>query len=168
MLKIAIIIISLILDGIFSNILPYIPGNLSIFTPLLTLVSIIIIYPLYKKKEKDDLVTCFLTGIIYDLLYTNLLFFNGLLFTLLGLIIIFSIKNFGISYIKLLLYVIAVITIYEISNALIIIIFNLVPITFNDLIYKIIHSLLLNVIYAELLLLIVNLLPKRFKKIDIN
>jgi len=81
------IIISLLLDGILNNLLPFI--NLSLFTPLLTLISIIIIYPLYIKKKKEYLLTIFITGIIYDLLYTNQLFLNGVVFFIIGLIIIF-------------------------------------------------------------------------------
>lgn len=168
MLKYIVIILSILLDGILSNIFPYIPGSLSFFTPLLTIVSLVIIYPLYKKKEKKYLITCLCIGLIYDLLYTNLLFYNGIIFITLGIIIIKTLKNLGISYLKLLFYIIGLIIIYETFNTLFIILFDLVPITLTKLIYKISHSILLNVIYAELLFLIINLLPKRFKKIDIN
>ena len=47
-------------------------------------------------------------------------------------------------------------------------IFNLVPITLNKLIYKITHSLLINIIYGELIYLILEILPKKYKKIKIN
>ena len=71
-----IIIASLILDGLLSNFLPFMVGNLSIFTPLFTVVSIIIIYPFFRKREKNKyLITLAMTGLIYDLLYTNLLLF---------------------------------------------------------------------------------------------
>ena len=80
MIKYLIIIISLILDGILSNFLPVI--NLSYFTPLLTLTSIFIVYPFYTKDEYKYYITSFIVGIIYDLLYTNLLFFNGIIFVL--------------------------------------------------------------------------------------
>ena len=51
MIPLIIITLSLILDGILSNIFPYTVNNLSLFTPLLTLISIYLIYPFYKKKE---------------------------------------------------------------------------------------------------------------------
>ena len=57
---------------------------------------------------------------------------------------------------------------YEIINACIIVVFNLVPMSFYRLFYKISHSLLLNIIYSEILLLILNKLPKKYKKININ
>ena len=90
-MSIVILIISLLLDGIINNNIPYI--NLSLFTPLLTLISIIVIYPLYKKEDNKYLITIFITGIIYDLLYTNLLFYNGVLCVLLGLLNIYINKK---------------------------------------------------------------------------
>ena len=91
-MSIIIVIISLFLDGILSNYLPYLVNNLSLFTPLFTLVSIFIIYPFFKKKEKKYLISVFIIGIIYDLFYTNLLFFNAVLFFIIGLITIRYIK----------------------------------------------------------------------------
>ena len=78
--SIIILLISLILDGILTNFLPYLVGDLSIFTPLFTLTVIFLIYPLFRKKELDYFILVFITGIIYDLLYTNLLFFKAFLF----------------------------------------------------------------------------------------
>ena len=50
-----IVIVSLILDGILTNFLPYMVSDLSIFTPLLTVVSLVIIYPFFKKDKKKYL-----------------------------------------------------------------------------------------------------------------
>ena len=52
MIPTIIIAISIILDGVLSNFLPYTVNALSLFTPMLTVVSIFIIYPFYTKKEK--------------------------------------------------------------------------------------------------------------------
>ena len=60
MLGLIILIISVYLDGLLSLFLPYIPGQLSIFTPMLTIVSLLIIYPLYRKKEKKYFITLFI------------------------------------------------------------------------------------------------------------
>ena len=45
MIPIVIIIISILLDGILTNILPYTVNNLSIFTPMFTILIPIIICP---------------------------------------------------------------------------------------------------------------------------
>lgn len=168
MLGLIILIISVYLDGLLSLFLPYIPGQLSIFTPMLTIVSLLIIYPLYRKKEKKYFITLFITGIIYDLLYTNLLFYNALVFVLFGFIIKFIYKNFDVSSIKLIFYEILIIVAYELLISLFILIFNLVPISINEIVYKITHSLLLNLIYSELLYLVIKIIPKRYKRISIN
>lgn len=168
MIPLIIITLSLILDGILSNIFPYTVNNLSLFTPLLTLISIYLIYPFYKKKENKYILTIFLTGIIYDLLYTNLIFYNAITFTIIGIISKYIYKHYEINYLNIIIQIILIVTIYESLNALIIIIFNLVPMSISRLFYKITHSLLLNIIYSELLLLIINILPSKYKKVNIN
>lgn len=168
MIPLIIITLSLILDGILSNIFPYTVNNLSLFTPLLTLISIYLIYPFYKKKENKYILTIFLTGIIYDLLYTNLIFYNAITFTIIGIISKYIYKYYEINYLNIIIQIILIVTIYESLNALIIILFNLVPMSISRLFYKITHSLLLNIIYSELLLLIINILPSKYKKVNIN
>lgn len=165
---IIILIISVYFDGFLTLFLPYIVNNLSFFTPMLTLTSLIIIYPFYRKKEKYYFITLFIVGIIYDLLYTNLLFYDAVIFLLFGFIIKKIYKDLDVTHIKLSIYIIFLIIIYELSLGLFIVIFNLVPITITRLIYKITHSILLNIIYGELLFLIIKKIPKNLKRISIN
>ncbi len=168
MLSIIIVIISLFLDGLLTNYLPYLVNDLSLFTPLLTLISIFIIYPFYRKEERKYFIMLFIIGLIYDVLYTNLLFFNAVLFVGIGLLTKFIYKTFEINYLKILIYIPIIIVVYESSTALILLLFNIVPITFYRVLYKISHSLLLNIIYGEVLYLIIKILPKKWKKIKIN
>lgn len=168
MLGIIILIISIYLDGFLTLYLPYLPGGLSIFTPMLTIVSIFIIYPLYRKREKQYFITLFIVGIIYDLLYTNLLLYDALVFMFLGLIIRKIYKNFTVEHLKLSIHIILLIVIYELLISFFIIVFNLVPISLTKVIYKITHSILLNIIYGELLYTIIKKLPNKYKKISIN
>lgn len=168
MIPIIIIILSLFFDGILTNLLPYTIDSLSLFTPLLTIVSLILIYPFYQKKLNSYYLVSLITGLIYDLLYTNLLFLNSILFLFLAFIIKYLYNNLEINYLNIILYTIILIAIYESSQALLLIVFNIVPITFSKLIYKIVHSLLLNIIYTEIIYLIVSHLPKRYLKININ
>ena len=168
MISLIIVVISILLDGILSNFLPYLYTNLSIFTPLLTLVSIFMIYPFFKKKEINYFIIIFIIGIIYDLLYTNLLFFNGVLFILIGFISKYINKNYEITPIRLILYTIIIVSSYESLTGIILLIYNVVPVTFYKVFYKIINSLFLNIIYGELIYLIIYLIPKKYKKISIN
>ena len=168
MIPYLIIAISLIFDGILTNFLPFLVNNLSIFTPLLTLVSLIVIYPFYRKDENKYLLIAFITGIIYDLFYTNLIFFNGVLFFVIALINLLIQKNVSLNAINLLFETIGIIIIYESLTGLVLFAYNMVPITFYKVFYKIIHSLLLNIIYTEVVYYIIKIIPKRYKKISIN
>lgn len=168
MIPIIIMTISLVLDGLLTNYLPYLVNNLSYFTPLLTVVCVFIIYPFYRKNEKKYLITIFLLGIIYDLFYTNLIFFNGCLFFLLGLVTIILQKNFELGIIKIIIYTIMIVTLYELTTGLILYIYNMFPITLDKIYYKITHSLIINIIYMEIVYLIIKILPKKYKKISIN
>jgi rod shape-determining protein MreD len=143
--------ISLILDGVLTNYLPYLPNNLSLFTPLLTITSLFFIYRFYRKQEKKYYFILGIIGIIYDLFYTNLLLFHAVIFIFLGVIIKQIYKNYEITSIRIIIYIIIMITIYEFSTGFILFIFQLVPITIEKIIYKIIHSLILNIIWAEVL-----------------
>ena len=145
--SIIILLISIILDGILTNFLPYLVGDLSIFTPLFTLTVIFLIYPLFRKKEIHYFILVFITGIIYDLLYTNLLFFNACLFLIMALISSFIYKKLEVDYLKLIFYLILIIILYETCTGIILVIFNMVPVTISKIIYKITHSLIINIIY---------------------
>ena len=168
MLPIIIVSISLYLDGLLTNFLPYIENDLSLLTPMLTIVSLFIIYPFYRKRQKEYFILLGITGLIYDLLYTNLLFYDALVFMLFGLIIRTIYKNLDIAPIKNSLYVIGLIIIYELLMSLMILVFQLVPITPQEVIYKITHSIILNVIYLYLVNFILKILPKKLTRIDIN
>ena len=168
MIAYIIMIISLLLDGILTNYLPYMQNNLTIFTPLFTVVSIFLIFPLYHKKEKQFFITIFILGITYDLFYTNLLFFNATLFLIIGLLTKFLYKNYEVNYLKLIAYISIIVISYESLTGLILFIFQVVPVTIPKIFYKITHSLLINIIYAEIVCLIINNIPNKYKKIRIN
>lgn len=168
LVSIIILIVSLLLDGILSNYLPFLVNDLSLFTPLLTLVSIFIIYPFFKKKEIPYFIIVFLTGMIYDLFYTNQLFFNAVLFLSISLITIYIYKNLEVNSTKLIIYLIIIVAAYESLTGIILFIYNVVPVTIPKVLYKITHSLILNIIYGELLYGIIKVLPKKYKKISIN
>ena len=168
MIPILIIIVSLLLDGLLTNILPYTVNNLSIFTPMFTILLPIFIYPFYIKQEKKYLIILIITGIVYDFFYTNLLFYNAIILFIFGLIIIKLYKNIGYNFVKILIYVISFIILYELINSVVILIFNLVPITPAKVLYKITHSLLLNLIYGSIIYYIIKKTNKKHKKRSIN
>lgn len=163
MMAYIILIISFLLDGILSNFIPYMVGDLSLFSPLLTIVSLIIIYPLFKKNNKKYYIIAFITGILYDLFYTDLLFFNAFIFLLLAFFIVLLYKFIKVNFLTIILYTLVIITLYESVVGVVMIIFNVVSISIESLLYKIENSLLLNIVYSEVGYLLIKLFTKKNK-----
>lgn len=136
------IFISLILDGVFSRF----------FYPLFTLISLIFIY----KKENRYLITL-ISGFIYDLVYTDTLFLNTLIFMLILLLIEFIFKCIRFNLVNVILVSILVIIIYRTSIYFILCIINYIEFNIIDLFYGIIYSLI-NVIFT----IIIYLTNKKF------
>lgn len=168
MIPIIITIISLVLDGMITNYLPYLVNNLSPLTPLLTITSLVIIYPFYKKKIKKYYILAFVLGLLYDLMYTNLFLTDAAIFLILSIIIKNIYKNFNTNGFRILFYITFIICIYELIIAATYLLFNIVPITPRSLSYKIINSLLLNLLYGQLLYNIIRLIPRKYTKLKIN
>ena len=146
-----IIISSFIIDLILCLLLPYMRNSLSLFTPLIVPVTIYLIYPFYKKKEKKYIVTTIILGLIYDLRFTNLLFFNAILFLSISLITIYINKNFRVNLLSNTLFTILVIIIYEVTEGLLFYIYGVTTINIREVIYYITHSLITNVIYTTII-----------------
>lgn len=167
-MAILIIGISLLLDGILTNYLPFLPNDLSLFTPLLTITSLVLIYPFFRKQEKNYYITLFITGIIYDLFYTNLLFFHAVIFLLLGVIIKWIYKNYEITPIRIIIYISIIIICYEFLEGFILYIFQIVPVSIEKILYKIKHSLIINLVWGEIIYGILSIYIKKTKKISMN
>lgn len=158
---IVICLISLLMDGLLTNYLPYLVNDLTLFTPMFTVIVVFLIYPLFYKENKKYLIGVFILGCVYDLFYTNLVFFDGLIFLLLGFITIFIYKTFDVTSIRVFIHLTLTIILYESFFAGLIKLFNLVPMSFDRLLFKISHSILLNLIYGFILYLIIRKIVKR-------
>ena len=168
LVSILIGIISLILEVILSNFLPYLNNNLTLFTPMFSVVSLFFIYSFFKKDKYRYFIFSFIFGMIYDLFFTNLLFFNGILFLGMAFLITLLYENLEINFLNIVLEIIIIITVYELLTVFIILIFNLVPVTPLKVLYKISHSLIINIIYGEILYFIIRYLPKKYRSLSIN
>lgn len=145
---IILILISLFLDGLLSVKI----STSSYFLPLLTLTTLFLIYPKCKKKENTFLLLATITGFLYDLLYTNLLFLHAFVFFILTKLIKYLYQNYHQNTFKQLIYLVVVIIFYELLLALLLFIFQTTDITLNKTLTIISKSLLLNISYALLLI----------------
>ena len=137
------LIISLLivlLDGIIIYFVPSFFNKINYFYPMLTITLIPFI-----AKDKKRLWLVILLGFIYDLLYTNIFLYNTLIFLLLGIINNKIINYFDSSIFLYIMLTVLNIIMYDSITFILVIITNYHDITINDLIYKIKHSLLLNI-----------------------
>lgn len=140
-----VLIISLlviILDGVLVYYIPSYFNNISYLYPMLTISMIPFIS--INKKKKYYFYGIFL-GVIYDLLYSNILFYNVILFVFLISIDRLVIKNYKSSLCLFILLSLLNIVIYDSINFLLVILTNYQIVTVYDLLYKISHSLILNI-----------------------
>lgn len=160
----AIIIISFVLDSIISNVI----SMQSFLMPLCTLMALIVIYPYFNHNIKNYLITCFITGLFYDLIYTDTIIVHAILFLTIGFIITKINYILSYNYINVIIMAIICIIFYRfVSYGLLLITAN---VSFNTLsfIKSITHSLLLNIIYIVVIYLITDKISYKLRIRKIN
>lgn len=153
-LAIILLFLSILLDGtipLFSN--TYLLSNL-------TFITVIFIYPLFKKKKYIYLILLLISTIIYDLLYTNVFLLNTVLYFCIFLVLEKNYKKMSFLFILeyLLLYQLLLFSILYTTNYT------------KDLFFGIkliISTLTLNALYTIILLIIFKEKYK-IKKINYN
>lgn len=156
-------IISVILESLVSNlIVNFIPFFISCF---------IVIFTSLKINGNSFYKTLIIAGIIYDLMYTNQVILNALLFCFYGFIvslILRTSKNFFLCFLSYI--VICIINIF--INSIIPVMQN--NVTINSIVHKISFSIPINISYfviAYLLFIGINCLisnRKKKRRIPIN
>ena len=135
--------IIILLDGLLVYYIPSYFHKLSLFYPMLT---ISLLPFLYHGNLKNYYKLCFLIGIIYDLLYSNIFLYNAFLFLIMGKIDSKILKFYQDSFFIYFFLVFINICFYDTITFLLVLITSYQSVTFNDLIYKIKNSLLLNIL----------------------
>ena len=155
-----IVIVSFILDNIVSNFLNY---N-SIFNPLFTLLSLVLIYPSFNKRSNNYYIYVFILGFIYDVAITNTLFLNAFIFILLAYFIKLIFNKIPYNYLSVLIITLCSIIYYRVITYAILIILNYLDFNLFYLFKSIYTSILLNIIYISILYLIINSKRLIFKR----
>ncbi len=163
--SIIIVIISFLLEGIVSK---YIAMNSLIVESLFTLISLIIIYPYFHNREHQYFGIALFTGLLYDIIYTNTLCFNAIVFFIIAIIIqkintVISNNSINVAIISFM-----TIILYRILVYFVLCLLNYLPFNARDLLYSIASSLVLNMIYSILLYIITDYISrkKHISKID--
>lgn len=141
------IILSFILEGLISNLISI---QTKLFNPLFTLISLILFN--HKYNLKKYLIISFCIGLLYDIIYTNTLFLNAFIFLLLSYLTYIIFKIINNNLINRVIVSVASIFIYRIIVYLILI--TRYSISYKILINSITSSLLINIIYILIIILI--------------
>lgn len=149
-MKYIFLVISFILEGFISN---FVNIDTLLFNNCFTLVSLFMINRYFINPKKYYLIS-FITGLIYDIVYTDKILINGYLFLLMSYLVVKTDKIFKDDVFSYILKMIMVIIIYRVLAYLIFIIIGEIDIDFLKLITSIISSIVLNLIYLVFILVL--------------
>lgn len=155
-----ILIFSFIFEAMFTNLV----GINSLFIPLFTLTSLVLVYPYFKKKNFNYVLVCLILGIFYDIAFADSVFVNTICFGIIGglNILIYNYVKYNV-YTSNIINIIIIIT-YRIISYIILLSINFITFNGNILFKGIYSSLLINIAYGIILYLVIDLLGKILNK----
>ena len=143
------LILSFLLDGLLSNTTDILLINASYFKTIYTIISLVVIFR-YFEYPKKYLIILLITGILFDIVYTNTLLLNPFIF----LVIYFVIKELNYYIPNNLLTIniksILAITIYNIITFILLNISNYYNYNLNHLLRITLRTLPMTIIYTSI------------------
>lgn len=141
-----IVIVSFVLDNLISNLLNY---N-SIFNPLFTIISLILIYSDFSKRNNNYFIYAFILGLIYDITVTDTLFLNAFIFLSLAYILKKIFNKITYNYFSILFISIGTVIYYRVVTYFVLLVINYLNLNIFTLFESIYSSLVLNIIYISI------------------
>lgn len=157
-MKIIIVIVSFLLEGVISNFIS-INGYLA---PLFTLVSLIMIYPLFEEST-NYYKYAFLTGLAYDLFYTDTIIFHAIIFCFMAFIIMRLNLVLSDNFINVLIIIALSILVYRVLTYGLLVFINSMDFDFKVLGFSILKSMILNLFYGSVLFVLIQKFKKKRK-----
>lgn len=156
---ILILLISFVLDSIVSNLVPL----HSLFTPLFSIVSLIVVYPFFYGDKKKFLIYSGIYGFLYDIVYTNTIFVNTFAFVLVSLVIALIYNYITVNKINFSFINALIILFYQSINYLLLCLVNYTNFNENTFFMGLYSSLILNIIYGLILYILTLFIVKKYK-----
>ena len=149
------VIISFLLDGIISNIIPFNLVDPSYFKTIYSVISLVIIYNYFDNHQKY-LTILIILGIFFDIIYTNTFILNIIVFLIIYIVLsnldyIITTNIFTIN-----LKSIVCISTYHITTYIILLLANYNNYSIKLLGLILIRSIIMTIIYTTLSYLIMN------------
>lgn len=160
-----VVIISFLIEGVLSK---YISIDSLLFEYLFTLISLIIVYPYFHNNENKYFKLSFLIGLLYDIVYTNTIFFNAFVFFIIAFIIKKINSFISNNSVNVAIISFIVIIFYRTIIYILLCLIGYLNFQIKDLLYSIVSSLILNMLYSIILYLITDYISKKkhITKID--
>ena len=131
----------IILDGLFGYFIPCYFNQLNYFFPMLTISFL----PFVILSKKGIYIITMIIGIIYDTLYSSIFLYNTIIFIVLVSLNMKIIKHLADNLLSYIMLSVINIIIYDTICFLLVISTDYAVVSFEDLIYKISHSIILNI-----------------------
>lgn len=161
-LSIIVLLISLLIQGIMSNYLGYTYLDLSIFSTIYVLIALLILNPYFENKKKYFLILI-IFGLVMDIVYTNTFILNVCLF----IIVYYFSKSFHFffpyNWITISVSNLLSIFLYHIISFLFLNILKYDVYTFSNLLKILSHSILMTIIYTNIIYTIVVFVKQKFQ-----
>lgn len=154
-MKLLIIIFSMFLDIFLLNIFRFTSYNISYFYPMFTISAIVYITNYYlHSNRKNYYLLILIIAIIYDTFVINNLIITVTLFEVIAFFNIKLRKIFSSNLFNNIIFLILSIFIYDLAFHLLLVVVNYQQLSLNRVIYKVSHSLIINIIYMITMFLV--------------
>lgn len=154
-ISIIYVLISFLLDGIISNIVPFNLVDPSYFKTIYSLISLVIIYN-YFDNQKKYLSILVILGILFDIVYTNTFILNVIVFFTIYIVLSnldYLIPN---NIITINIKSIVCISLYHILTYIILLLANYNSYSIKLLFIILLRSIIMTIIYTTISYLIMN------------
>lgn len=156
---ITILAFSFIFEGIFSNFI----STYSFFSPLFVLMSLIIIYPFLINDKETYYKCCFITGLLYDLIYTDTIIVHAFLFLIIGFLITKINLILANNHINVMVMALIIIILYRVILYCLLILTSNVDVNLLNFVQSIYLSIFANIIYIVIMNMITDKISYKFK-----
>lgn len=150
------LIISFILEGIFTNLI----SMNSLFIPFFSLTALIILYPYFNNRNKFILASILL-GVFYDIIYTSMPFVNTFTFVLTCFFALLIYNYINMNWININILNIIMIIFYRIFSYILLCLINFTKFNSDILIKGIYSSIIINIIFGIVLYIVTDKLGKK-------
>ena len=149
-MSIVFLFISLLLQGMLSLYLPFTSNHFTFLSYNFIIITLVLIYPIYHKKRQISLyyIICILYGLLFDLLYTNALVIDSLLFLFIGMFVKMLYVKFSENFLNLFFIIVLSQLLYDILFYLLLVLFRGISFSLWPLLYQFVNCVFLNLIYS--------------------